>query len=636
MKKITTKLFLLLAMISLGTISYSQTCTASFSYSHMPNGVVNFYSTSTPVNSITTQYYWNFGNSTSYTATGNPSATTTYTANGSYTVTLFFLTPSTCSNMAQAVITITNVSTSTCNINANFNYNQGSNGLVNFNNTSTGTVTGVTYTWNFGDNSAPSNATSPAHTYSANGTYIATLTANNNLSVTCVSTKTMAINVNSYCTLSAGFNFSVNGGSVQFYNTTTPSVAVGYSWNFGNGGTSGSMNPSTTYTANGNYVVTLTATTNSACSSVISQTITITNASTCNINANFGFSQGSNGQVNFNNTSTGTNGSTTYSWTFGDSNNDTIPSPSHTYASNGSYVVTLIASNGGTCTSIKSVTITVNSICNLSASFSFTQGANGQVSFASTSTGTMSGYFYTWAFGDNTNGSGATTTHTYANGTYVVTLTVKNMSIAATCSSTATQTIAVTSNTCVANAGFTVVPTSTAQYWNAIPTASQNVVNAIWSWGDGSFSNTLYTSHQYSAAGTYDLCLSVTVACGASATYCFPYYIFRSSGNSDVIYINVIDPSSTVGLNEGIKAQSFGVYPNPGKGQFIVALSEKRTGEYRLDVLNLIGQKVHSVSASGSGGRISVDAMHLPEGVYLLDVYENGSRVGIQKIVIDR
>src|SRR5688500_15311457 len=110
MKKITLKLTLLLALFTLCNDLNSQTCTASFNYSIGANGAVSFVSTSTPVNSVTTQYYWTFGQGgATYTATGNPTAFNSYTANGSYTVTLFFLTPSTCSNVTSAVVTITNV-----------------------------------------------------------------------------------------------------------------------------------------------------------------------------------------------------------------------------------------------------------------------------------------------------------------------------------------------------------------------------------------------------------------------------------------------------------------------------------------------------------------------------------------------
>jgi Zn-dependent metalloprotease len=64
---------------------------------------------------------------------------------------------------------------------------------VSFNNT---TANGVSYLWNFGDNSAASTATSPAHSYTANGTYTVTLTATGCLSNTASIVQPAYITVN--------------------------------------------------------------------------------------------------------------------------------------------------------------------------------------------------------------------------------------------------------------------------------------------------------------------------------------------------------------------------------------------------------------------------------------------------------
>jgi PKD repeat protein len=630
MKKITLKLIAAMFLLLFGKESVAQ-CTAGFTYSALPNGQIVFWSTSTPATSLTS-YYWTFGNSTTYSVVGTQSATTTYSANGIYTVSLFFMTAPSCSNMVTQTISVSNASGSPCNLVANFTYGQAANGVVNFNNTSTGTSGGVTWIWNFGDSSPTSGAQSPSHTYSANGSYIATLTANNNLSVTCISTKTMVVNVSSYCNLTAGFNYSVNGGIVNFYNTTTPSVGVSYSWVFGNGQNSNATNPSTTYTANGTYNVLLTASTNSfGCVDTVMHTIVITNASTCNINANFSWTQ-SNGVVSFNNTSTGTNGGTTYSWNFGNGNTSTAMSPQSTYTANGPYVVSMTASNGGTCTSTKTYTVYVGTVCNLNASFSYTQNSNGQVSFVSTSTGTMQGTTYSWSFGDNTNGSGASVNHTYQTGTYYAVLTVQSTSISPTCIDTVGQSITVT-NTCVANAGFSVIPTNTPQYWLAIPSSPNNVVNAIWYWGDNSSSNQLYTSHQYSAAGTYDLCLSVTVACGAVHTSCATYSIYKSSGSNQIININVVDPETISGIGEA-KSSLLAVYPNPAHGEFTIRLDEESAGGTRAEVINLLGSTLVSRELTAGTKEHKIECKGLTPGVYFLRLSAAG-QTAVTRLVIE-
>lgn len=633
-------------VVLLGVKNSNAQCSASFSYDLTANGQVLF-AGSASTSSLTTVFYWNYGNSATFTGTGTAGMypNYTYTANGTYVVTLFIMNASpSCSTQTQQTITITNA-TNTCNINANFTYNQSNNGLISFNNTSTGTVTGVTYTWNFGDNTSPSTNVSPVHTYSANGTYIATLTANNNLSVSCVSTKTLAVVVNQYCTFAASFTYAVTGGNVSFNSTTSSSLGVSYNWNFGNSSSSNLANPVTTYTANGNYLVTLYAVSSSQTNCPVTYTlmVNITNAATCNINANYSYSQASNGLVNFNNLSTGTISGVTYNWAFGDNtSNVSTTSPAHTYSANGAYVATLTANNNmtPTCVSTKTLLINVTSYCTLSASFSYSQGVNGSVSFVNTSTGTGANTIYNWNFGDASTSTAANPTHTYFNGTYTVTLVATNFSVFPACSSTVTQVVTVTSNTCVANAAFSLTPTSTPKYWNANPAASSGIAAAQWSWGDGGTSSTLYTSHLYSVAATYTICLSVTLTCGASASYCSPYYIYRSSSantNDDIIRVDVLDPA-TVGLkNSFTDNKELGVFPNPSTGYFKLSMESVNTEKVKVTVYNLMGAKLSESLCETANGKLEklLDMHTEKEGVYFVEVI-TPTTVYTKKIVLSR
>jgi len=70
----------------------------------------------------------------------------------------------------------------------------------------------------------------------------------------------------------AGFTYVADGATVTFTNTTT--LADSYSWDFGDGGTSGEANPVYTYAGDGSYIVVLTAT-NANGSSTATQTIII-------------------------------------------------------------------------------------------------------------------------------------------------------------------------------------------------------------------------------------------------------------------------------------------------------------------------------------------------------------------------
>lgn len=455
---------------------YSQ-CAATFSWSSAPNGVVNFTCTTAPTPS-TAFNTWIFGNNTTTTTPGfMNTASNSYTANGTYTVTLLFNTGS-CSLTTTQVITVTNAVTPTCNLNANFTSSGGPSGNRTFNNTSTGTVSGTTYTWNFGDGSANSNVVSPSKTYTANGTYAVILYASNNV---------------------------------------VP-----------------------------------------ACTDSLLSVITISNvaSNTCTINANFTHTSAGSGVINFNNTSTGTNSTTTYGWSFGDgSAGSSVLSPSHIYTSNGSYQVRLWATN-------------------------------------STTTGI--------------------------------------------CSDTIIKTVTVGNSTCTANASFSMAPTGTAQSWYAIPASTVNLAGAIWSWGDGSSSTGLFSSHTYSASGNYVICLSVTLTCGDTASFCNNYNIFKSSEDQSIIQVNVKTIEQIIaGVNEIENSPlQLNLKPNPNNGKFSVNIDNTLQGTSKLSVVDVMGKLVYSTELENNQPK-EIDLNAVEQGVYFINI-SNNNKAKTHKLIITK
>ncbi len=129
--------------------------------------------------------------------------------------------------------------------------------------------------------------------------------------------------------------------------------------------------------------------------------------------------------------STDTDGTITgYAWNFGDGTTGTGVTASHTYATAGTYTVTLTVTDNGGLTGTKTGTVTAVGTppANVAPTASFTSSVTnltaGFNASASTDTdGTITGY--AWNFGDGTTGTGVTASHTYATaGTYTVTLTV--------------------------------------------------------------------------------------------------------------------------------------------------------------------------------------------------------------------
>jgi Zn-dependent metalloprotease len=133
-------------------------------------------------------------------------------------------------------------------------------------------------------------------------------------------------------------------GIVQFTDIST-NFPTSWIWNFGDGTSSTFQNPFHTFSSAGIYNVTLVATNAFGSSTVFNQTVTI---NSLNSGIQILSPQVLNQPINFNANAIG---AISWNWTFGDGNSASIQSPTHTYTSAGTYVVTLVAMNGFGCSS---------------------------------------------------------------------------------------------------------------------------------------------------------------------------------------------------------------------------------------------------------------------------------------------
>jgi len=316
---------------------------------------------------------------------------------------------------------------------------------------------------------------------------------------------------------SAAFTSTVTNLSGAFDGTGSndPDGSIAsYSWNFGDGTAAGvGATPTHAYAAAGTYTVKLTVTDNEGATASVTHTVTTTQPANQLPTAAF-TSSVANHVASFNGTGSSDPDGTiaSYSWDFGDGTAaGTGATPSHTYATAGTYTVKLTVTDdrGGT----GSVTHTVTANTAPTASFTSTT-SNLAASFDGTASADSDGTIatYSWDFGDGTAaGSGTTPSHTYAAaGTYNVKLTVTD-NLGATGS--VTHSVTVTSPGLPPTAQFT----STCTYGSCSFDGSGSTGNGgatiktyAWDFGDGSTGSGATATHKYAADGTYSVTLTVT------------------------------------------------------------------------------------------------------------------------------
>lgn len=119
-------------------------------------------------------YLWDFGNGITTSTQINP--VVTYTAPGTYTITLETNDNLTCNKKDFTKTYITIYPRPQANISAN--YSQCSN-TVALSSSVSGSLAAQPYAWNFGDGTGISTLSNPTHTYTNNGTYNITFTVSN-------------------------------------------------------------------------------------------------------------------------------------------------------------------------------------------------------------------------------------------------------------------------------------------------------------------------------------------------------------------------------------------------------------------------------------------------------------------------
>ena len=375
----------------------------------------------------------------------------------------------------------------------------------------------VAWSWSFGDGTT-STSQNVVHAYAAGGTYSVNLTVTDNGGATSSTSQSItALPPNTPPT--ASFTPSCTGLTCNFTSTSTDpdGSVVGWSWTFGDGGTSTAQNPSHTYTAGGTYTVGLTATDDRGGTGSTSQTITVAPP---NQPPTAAFTSSCAGLAcSFTSTSTDPDGSVaSWSWTFGDGGTSTAQNPSHSYTAGGAYTVSLTVTDNLGATGSTSQTVTV-APPNQPPTAAFTSDCTGlDCAFTSTSAdpdGSVAAW--SWTVGDGATSTAQNPSHTYAaGGTYTVNLTVTDNGGA---TGTASHTVIVAPANSPPTASFTRTCTGlTCSFTSTSTDPDGSVVGWSWTLGDGATATAQNPSHTYAAGGTYTVTLRVTDNSGGTGS----------------------------------------------------------------------------------------------------------------------
>jgi PKD repeat protein len=133
----------------------------------------------------------------------------------------------------------------------------------------------------------------------------------------------------------------------------------------------------------------------------------------------------------------------------------------------------------------------------------------------------------------------------------------------------------------------------------------------IWDFGDGTFSTERFPTHQYAATSTFNVCLTVTNACGTDI-------------HCETLDINALSTSTLHDV-----ASALSIFPNPTSNGFHIRLERGMLQSVRLT--DALGRTVKEIAASGNASFIGTDG--LSAGLYIATVVTQDGSVARRVVV---
>jgi PKD repeat protein len=292
-------------------------------------------------------YTWDFGDG----ATGSGATTNhVYAAQGTYNLSLTVTDDGGAVDSASTSVSIDPANQApTANAGGPYTATDGTTVVFDGTGSSDADGTITDYAWDFGDGTSGSGAT-PSHLYAAAGSYNVLLTVTDDGGLTHIDTTSATIGevVNQPPVADANGPYSGTTGMLISFDSngsTDPDGSiVTFSWDFGDGTSATGATASHAYTAEGSYNVTLTVTDNDGAMDSASTTVTVGSGNLAPVaDAGGPYSSMAGVEIQFDGSgSNDPDGSiVAYKWEFGDGSESTDLNPTHSYATAGTYNVTL-------------------------------------------------------------------------------------------------------------------------------------------------------------------------------------------------------------------------------------------------------------------------------------------------------
>lgn len=595
-----------------------------------------------------TTYIWNFGDA-NYASHTLDTFNHTFTRPGFYNITLSAFAENACSSTFNLNTFASDGNTPI----ANFNYAPACGNNIQFDNL---TQFGSGFLWNFGDGSPVVSEYEPYHSFPTAGTYNVTLSTFK--SATCMHTITLPV------VAPQGWNIKLPKAKMAYYVQPCSNIITAkdsgslesenFKWYFNKVFVDTGAQITLPALTPGDYQIMLISD-NVYCTDTAVAGIKIQEAPESLFEI---IKNACSNTIMVNNLS---KNAISYAWDFGDvgsaHNTANGPSASHTYASNGTFTMRLIAFNSTGCSDTISLPVTLtNAAAASKANFNYTYGlcnckCDNYIRFQNLTPGTNT---YLWSLGNGVTTVLSDFVKGFPKaGNYQVTLTAVD---SVGCMSSHTKTVSIESTVSGPNASFNTdhqvqcLDKNSFNFYNTSSYVGSGWIKKFyWYFGDGTMdsSSSFIFNKKYAGAGNYIVTLVAISADDCRDTMSM-YVQVRPLPCSGVLkFVNLqdgsnwnIDPklndgSVLNGLSKQAAQNQYSLNPNPSNGNFSIQFKNPIYEAISLSVIDILGKEVYQKTHAPMGlNQLQVEAENLAAGTYLLHVTSENQTYKDQKFVV--